>query len=226
MTRVARRRIRPRRSIIFLITSSVVTGLIVLVVLAFSRPASFRELGASILSTAPERARIFERSLVSELTRIRKPEAEWGIRIREDDLNAWLWVRLPQWMSHVGADGEVDLWKMQAVFESNRILITSPGGVLAFKPMVTSEGLLIEPRPGGSLGRLPVPSSLVLLLGSGLDLDRMLTSFGGLASEGNALPRRFALGDGRVVEILETRLDDDELVLVFRTRSSGISKGL
>ena len=82
MSRVARRRIRPRRSIIFLITSMVVVGLAFLVVLVFSSPDSFQAPQASMLKTAPERARLFERNFVSELTRIRKPQAEWGVRIR------------------------------------------------------------------------------------------------------------------------------------------------
>ncbi len=140
MSRVARRRIRPRRSIIFLVTSMVVVGLAFLVVLVFSSPDSFQAPQASMLKTAPERARLFERNFVSELTRIRKPQAEWGVRIREDDLNAWLWVRLPQWMSHVGADESVDLGSVQAILESNRILVTSTGWVLAFEPDVRSEG--------------------------------------------------------------------------------------
>ena len=223
MSRVARRRIRPRRSIIFLITSMVVVGLAFLVVLVFSSPDSFQAPQASMLKTAPERARLFERNFVSELTRIRKPQAEWGVRIREDDLNAWLWVRLPQWMSHVGADDSVDLGSVQAILEPDRILVTSTGWVLAFEPDVRSGELAIDPRPGSSLGRLPVPGVLVLPLSRGLDFDRMLGALGGVSSSGGSLPGFFELGDGRTVELLEARLGDAELVLVFKTLSPGPS---
>ncbi|MAB29382.1 MAG: hypothetical protein CMJ53_08940 [Planctomycetaceae bacterium] len=217
MSRVARRRIRPRRSIILLVSFMLVVGLTILIGLIFSSPDSFQAPPASMLKTASERARLFERNFVSELTRIRKPQAEWAVRIREEDLNAWLWVRLPQWMSHVGADESVDLGSMQAILESNRILVTSTGWVLAFEPEVRSEGLAIHPRPGSSLGRLPVPGVLVLPFSSGLDFDRMLNSLGGVSSTAESLPGRFKLGDGRTVELLETRLGNGELVLVFKT---------
>lgn len=222
MSRAARGRIRPRRSIIFLVISLVIVGLTFLVVLIFSSPDSFEAPQASMLKTAPERARLFERNFVSELTRIRKPQAEWGVRIREDDLNAWLWVRLPQWMSHVGVGESVDPGSMQAIIESNRIRVTSPRWVLAFEPEVRSEGLAIHPRPGSSLGRLSVPGILVLPFSSGLDFDRMLDSLGGMSSSGESLPGRFELGDGRTVELLETRLGDGELVLVFKTLSPSL----
>ena len=222
MSRVARRRIRPRRSIIFLVAAMVIPGLAFLMVLIFSSPDSFEAPPASMLKTAPERARLFERNFVSELTRIRKPQAEWGVRIREDDLNAWLWVRLPQWMSHVGVDESVGSGSMQAILESNRILLTSARLVLAFEPEVRSEGLALHPRPGNSLGRLSVPGVLVLPFSSGLDFDRMLDSLGGVSSSGESLPGRFELGDGRSVQLLETRLGDGELVLVFKTLTPGL----
>ena len=184
-------------------------------------PELHRPLASS--PDASERARLFERSFVTELTRIRDSEAKWGIRIRQDDLNAWLWLRLPEWLSHVSEDGEVEFPRVQSIIEVDRILVTSPEGVLAFEPQITSEGLLIHTRSGGSIGRLPVSSSLLLLFGTGFDFDRILAAFGGMASVGDALPCRFSLGDGRVVEVLETRLNDGELVLVLKTRSPGFS---
>ena len=221
MNRIARRRIRPRRSIVLSAGFVLVAGFFILFVLVSMTPDLYRPLASS--TTASERARIFERSFATEITRIRDSEANWGIRIREEDLNAWLWLRLPEWLSHMSQDGEVEFPRVQSMIESNQILVTSPRGVLAFEPQITSKGLLLHPRSGGSLGLLPVPSSLLLFFSTGFDFDRILSSFGGLDSGGNALPCRFSLGDGRVVEVLETRLNDGELVLVLKTRNPGFS---
>ncbi len=222
MTVGSRRRILPRRSIMLLIASTFFVSACVVSVLVCSIPKPYRPLSPS--DTSSERARIFERSFISEVTRIRASEAEWGIRLREDDLNAWLWLRLPQWLSHVSDAGEVDLSPVQSMLQSDRILITSPQGVLAFEPRITVDGLSIQPRPGGSVGRLPVSSSLVMFFSDGFDFSRMLASFGSLESTGEALSCRFELGDGRVVELLETRLDDGAMVLVFRTLQSDLTE--
>jgi len=225
MTTFARRRIRPRRSVIILIASTILAGLVALVVLVSSVPESFVAPNPAVRDVASERARIFEQRFISELTRIRGPEAEWGIRIRQDDLNAWLWVRLPQWMSHVGTPDALDLPPVQSTLGSERILVTSPGWAFAFEPFVSAGGLSLEPRSGGSLGRLPLPGRLLRYLGDTFDFELVLSSLGGLTPSGSALPCRFKLGDGRVVEILETRPGDGELVLLFRTEAPETSAG-
>ena len=217
MTRASRRGMRPRRSSILLITAMLGTVLVVSTILILSTPASFLPPRPALLDSASERARLFERTFVSELTRIRRPEAQWGVRIRQDDLNAWLWVRLPEWVSHLGADELSAFGSMQSILASDRMLLTSADGVFAFEPIVGTEGLSLLPRAGNSLGRLPVPGTLVRLFDRGFEFSRMLGSFGGITSQGNALPTRYQLGDGRTVELLETRLGEGELVLVFQT---------
>ncbi|HAW96271.1 MAG TPA: hypothetical protein DCX60_08345 [Phycisphaerales bacterium] len=210
---------RPRRSSILLITAMLGIVLGVSTILILSTPASFLPPRPALVDSASERARLFERAFVSELTRIRRPEAQWGVRIREEDLNAWLWVRLPEWVSHVGGDELSAFGSMQSILASDRMLLTSADGVFAFEPIVGTDGLSLLPRAGNSLGRLPVPGTLVRLFDRGFEFSRMLGSFGGITSQGSALPTRYQLGDGRTVELLETRLGDGELVLVFQTSS-------
>ena len=45
-------------------------------------------------------AETFEQNFASELTRVRADQEPWGVRVREDDLNAWLWTRLAPWIAH------------------------------------------------------------------------------------------------------------------------------
>ena len=222
MNRPPRRGIRPRRSSILLATSMIgVSLLVAMTILIGSTPPSFHSPRPSLLESAPERARLFERTFVSELTRIRQSDVEWGVRIRQDDLNAWLWIRLPQWASHLGADELSAFGAMQSILAPDRMRLTSSAGVFSFEPHVEKDALNLHPRPGSSLGRLPVPGTLVRLIDRGFEFGRMLGSFGGITSQGDALPARYLLGDGRIVELLEARLGEEELVLVFRTSSGG-----
>ena len=62
------------------------------------------------------RARQFERSFAAEFTRVRPSADPWAIRIREQDLNAWLWVRLPDWVAHFEG---VDAVAAQPLLQAN-----------------------------------------------------------------------------------------------------------
>ena len=64
------------------------------------------------------RARQFENRFVSELTRVRPAQSPWAIRVRQDDLNAWFWNRLPDWAAHLdGSDSLAAKPFLQAVLE-------------------------------------------------------------------------------------------------------------
>ena len=179
------------------------------------------------------RARAFERSFATQFTLIRETDEPWAIRVRESDLNAWIWIRLPHWIAHVhgsGAPGSSP--GLQASLDPGRIRLINDSFVLSFRPGVEDGWTRLQPGPGSYLGRLPIPGGLLELLSSSMGLEgigAVLTgSTGGDGAGGTRAGRggtpggicfetRFPLGDGRVVELLEVRPEERQLVMVFRT---------
>ena len=179
------------------------------------------------------RARQFENRFVSELTRVRPAQSPWAIRVRQDDLNAWFWNRLPDWAAHLdGSDSLAAKPFLQAVLEPDRIRLMSDSMVLSVVPAVHERSTLIQPGRGSALGRLPLPPAFFRWTASAIDfpgLTEVLVSGGRsegvivpasgstATSGGLVMPALFPLGDGRSVELLEIRMDEQQLVLVFQT---------
>ena len=172
-----------------------------------------------------EVAGVFEQNFASEVTRVRPDQAPWGVRIREEDLDAWLWTRLPAWIAHSAgttAFGAEPL--LQARITPDRVMLSTDSFVVAFDPRVVEQRVEIRSSSGSAIGRLPLPTVM---------FDRLVRSmplveFGGSTFDGNDggltrgpeawdLPNRFDLHDGRRIELLEIQLDQGEAVLVFRT---------
>lgn len=205
----------------------VVVPIVVAVVLASREPASYsppRSEDPVVL----ERASVFEKNFVSELTRVREQEEPWGVRIRERDLNAWLWVRFPAWVAHVRGEGAFGTEPMlQAEFESRQIRIASKSVVVALEPRVEDGRTRIYGASGNAVGRLPVPGFMFDRMLQAIDFEALGEVFtesepgSPIPASGElALPSRFRLGDGRTVELIEIQLDEDEAVLIFRTRGA------
>ena len=172
-----------------------------------------------------EVAGMFEQNFVSEVTRVRPDQEPWGVRIREDDLNAWLWTRLPAWIAHVHGPAAFGAEPMlQARVRFDRIMITTDSIAIAFEPRVVDQRVQIQSTSGSTIGRLPLPAIMFDRLIDSIPLpglgDSLLNGVeGGLTRkpEGWILPNRFDLHDGRQIELLEIQLDQGEAVLVFRT---------
>ncbi|MCH2144653.1 MAG: hypothetical protein MK082_05845 [Phycisphaerales bacterium] len=173
-----------------------------------------------------DRSNIFEQEFASACSRVREDESPWAIRLREEDLNAWLWVRLPAWVAHLGGTDAYGTTPMfQARVEPGRVVITTDTVAIAFRSELVDGDLRIMPATGSSMGRLPVPSRMVELLMGSIELptigDVLLPGGDGATyglEDGElVVPARHRLGDDRVVELLEVQIDEGEVVLVMRT---------
>jgi hypothetical protein len=170
-------------------------------------------------------AETFEQNFASELTRVRPDQEPWGVRIREDDLNAWLWTRLPAWIAHArGASAFGAEPMLQVRVNRDRIMLSTDSVAVAFEPRVLDEQVQIRSTSGSTIGRLPLPQFMFDQLIESIPLfdlgDSLLDGeHGGLLRKPDAwvLPTRFGLHDGRRLELLEIQLDEGEAVLVFRT---------
>ena len=224
--------LRLTRGVPLILICLLVAGFCTLIVLAVLPNSSFAPPGESG-DRIDARARQFERSFAAEFTRVRPSTEPWGIRIREEDLNAWLWVRLPDWVAHFeGVDAVAAQPLLQATLEGGRVRLMTRSLVFAFTPVVEAQRTRIQPAQGCSLGLLPLPGVLFGWTASAIDLDQLSSALVGVNDSsqtsapvelgttpvpGVSLPASFSLGDGRTVELLEVQTDDGALVLVFQT---------
>lgn len=176
-------------------------------------------------------AETFEQNFASELTRVRPDQEPWGVRVREEDLNAWLWTRLGPWIAHAhGTSAFGSEPMLQAHVSVDRVVLSTESVTVAFDPRVVDQELQIRSTSGTALGRLPLPGFIFELLIDSSPLtglgDSLLDGAGEDGGEdgellrkpyGWVLPNRYELHDGRRIELLEIQLDEDEAILVFRT---------
>lgn len=171
---------------------------------------------------AQERAETFEQNFSAELTRVRDDEEPWGVRVRQADLNAWLWFRLPAWVAHVhGEEAMGSRPLVQVNIEETGLQLTTESVVFGLTTDVQDGRALIRPGAGSSIGRLPLPGSWASAWAmSSLDLEQLAEGVLGESSDldGALVPSAIELPDGRVVELLECQPSEGEVVLVFRTR--------
>jgi hypothetical protein len=125
---------------------------------------------------ANELAAAVELRLAEELHKIRQEEPVWAVRIREEQINAWLATRMPKWLEHErGVRWPAVLGSPQVRLEDGRMSVAVPIAVVAAEgePAVLGDlagrivTLVIQPYlEDGELrltlsdiriGRLPVP---------------------------------------------------------------------
>ena len=53
-------------------------------------------------------AETVEYRVAEELTKVRADEEPWALRVRDEQVNAWLASRLPEWVAHDGGRGWPD----------------------------------------------------------------------------------------------------------------------
>ncbi len=180
-----------------------------------------------------QRAEQVEYRLVQEVQKIRDESEDWTLTLHEDQINAWLVARLPEWIAH---DGEMN-WPGE--LGSPQVHVTSVGIEIALPviwsgheqivvtnivPTLTEGALRIDVEQF-SLGRLPIPDELSDQVLSALeDLARQAAetddqeALAQLLKHGGTVDPVVEIADGRLVELNTLHLVDGELRLTSTTR--------
>lgn len=173
----------------------------------------------------------------------REEDEPWGVRVTDEQLNAWLAVKLRPWLVHEGiTDWPEEIGVPQVHFNASGLHIgvdlragDHAGSVLVLRvqPSVEDEGLRLR-LDRVQFGRLPLPGEawrrLADLLrdhlaedaAAGTDLERLLSLLRGE----EAIDPTITLADGRRVRLVALRLGRNEAFLTCRTLSSDEASAL
>lgn len=205
-------------------------AVVVVTLLAGSRPAWWGELGF----THAERAKVAGAvdngawTLVTQVRPMSPGEDKavsgpWSVSLSAADASAWLNEKLPQWLR--AQENPITLPRgaeLRAAFEPGtvRLGLRVPSGeaerfiALSITPRIDEQGLWL-PATGASVGRLDLPSGLVL---SGDDPSPRLSAV--LRGSEPALRNAtFRLPDGRSVRLLRVQAEQERVVLTMRTEA-------
>jgi len=175
-------------------------------------------LNHNSLTLADERARALEQGLVSEFTRVRPAGEQWAIRVRSADANAWLALRLPQWLAHdrelPWPDG-VDMVQLHLATGDRITLGADRGGWVwsATMLVVLEDGRLTLQPVGGALGRLWIP----WMSSADGSSDGALSIAAFVPELAHPVDAIVPLPDGRRVKLLDFEFADDEALFRFET---------
>lgn len=219
---------RPRRRArsLLLTLGTLIAALVLVAIVQLRPPAWWRAVGtdATASNADVDRGERFEQACVSEIHRIRPQAEPWRVRIREEDVNAWLATRLAAWCDHVGI---APIGDVQVRFSDGRAEVgaTTTGlpaiAVITIMPSV--EGEWLQPNLGTlHLGRLPVPfltrSTLASAIGSlGADAGEDLRAVLLPVLRGEGVATTFELADRRRVRLRDIELLEGELRLELET---------
>lgn len=215
--------------------------------LANSAPTWWRSVHIANESTR-QLAVSFENAVSNQLTSARPVAADlqpgerwrsepWRVAIEPREVNAWLNARMPGWLA---ARGEVNAWpseleELQVDFDRGvirvgvRVQASGRSQIVTahLRPTIDEDGAIWLPAERLSLGRLPLPKSLVLPgaqgwassavpddFGEQADLGAMFDLFKGLVAQPEPVVR---LPDGRQVRLLGVRAREGRLELTCRT---------
>lgn len=182
---------------------------------------------------AQHRADRAEYRLVEEAQRIRPVDEVWRLRIREEDINDWLATRLPKWVAH---ERDIDWPETVGTVQVNittadvSLGIEYQNGqrmrVLVIEGVVWVDGDTVVARvEQAAIGRLPVPRSAVEEVAIRLEeaipevtvLLRDDPSFVEQDTDELRTDARFALADGRIIELIDLLLEEGAIVVTCRT---------
>lgn len=177
-----------------------------------------------------------EYAIVEEFHRIRESEAPWTLGVREDQLNAWLAARLPEWVAD-----EPDLaWP--AAIVAPQVHVTPEGIDLAFTyddsavvvtrfvPRVAAEGALVLDVGRVGVGRVGLPGAAAEAIlaivdriapGGAMRGDLSARLLNAMTDGGDAGGGAIRLSDGRVVELVRVEARVGAIELTGRTRAAG-----
>ncbi len=181
-----------------------------------------------------------EYELLQTSQQVRPEEEQWTLRLTDDEINAWLAARLPQWILHdANLQWPEEIGTPQVLFEQDGIRIAAPvraGSatrtvVARLSPTIAGEGRIALPLTGIALGRVWVPGEPLARLVEAvreatpdfLNDARVQEAIDVLA--GNAtLPAEFDLTDGRRVSIKAIHLAEGSISFTAVTLSSTVSE--
>jgi hypothetical protein len=231
---MTRRRHRFRRwlAAALIVAVLVSAGAIGLWQLTWMAPAWWAPLDPSDEQTAQLAERV-EYRLAEEAHKIRPEPKTWWIEIKQDQINAWLAARLPEWVAHAHGiqwPAEVGLPQVNVDMGAVRLgldIETDAGTryvVAHLKPSIVA-GELALTLDGMSVGRLWIPGSSVGAVVDRLadtDAGRFLDDPGvkaliGLLEGGRRIDPTLTLDDGRRVRVLDVRCNRDALLLNAET---------
>ncbi len=188
-------------------------------------PAWWRSIDPDDLGTQ-EVAEDVERGVSSMLSRRRPPDERWAFRITAAQADAWLNVRLPRWLRN---QDETLVWpdtlsQLQVHFANERMHIGLIQKLGARDQILTAtltptlrDGRLWCQLTSMGAGQLPLPAGTLLdkLEGSareqGLNPEDLDALFEVLRGERGVAPR-VELDDGRLVTLVDLRLEDGDLI--------------
>lgn len=163
--------------------------------------------------------------VTSQTTAVRPQSDTWAIELKEEQVNAWLAARLPQWLENQQVDAPI-----KEMFP--RVMVRfAPGGVelaaqvlsegrpqvvsVAFEPLTPGEGKPVKIKLAAVyVGRLRLPAEQVLNLVAS-SLGEKGDALGPIR-EGIEL--RLPLADNREVHVVGVEMHKGRLVLVCVTR--------
>lgn len=213
-------------------------SLAALVVIVLSIPScyyikarSYPEHWAPMTPDAPmaQRADALERRVTSSVTLVREGDPTWQIEVTAQQMNEWLAARLPRWLANQGAggdvggamvllrDGELEL-AIEAISNGTPWLIR-----LVCEPL-PPEDVSVDDAPARLrikqilIGKLPVSfETVVSMAGGSLDAQGREA----LDDLAKGLPMVMDLGDGRIVTVLDAKIDPQRTVFTCRTKFVG-----
>ncbi|MHC4219202.1 MAG: hypothetical protein ACYSU7_12190 [Planctomycetota bacterium] len=235
---------RPRR----LLWTALITALTLVVLLAagavglwrltWMAPAWWSPVETDDETTAALAERV-EYRLAEEAHKVRPEPKPWWIKIRQDQINAWLASRLPEWVAHEqGLQWPAQVGQPQVHLESGAVTLgvdidTNAGTRYVAARVVPRiiDGELALALDGISVGRVWIPGSSV-----GAVVDRMravgvagmegsdqflddpgIEALITLLDGGRQFDPTLALNDGRRVRVLDVRCDSGALLLRAET---------
>lgn len=172
-----------------------------------------------------------EYRLVQESQRIRPEDETWTLRIREEQINAWLAARLRQWLAHEGREWPAALGTPQIRIEPQAVSIALPIGdrdqprylVAQFAPHIVNGQMQIA-LERVQFGRVSLPgepvANIVKTLSNAapdsLQLPPIRDAIERLQQRENMAPE-FELADGRRVQLIDVALRSGAIDVTART---------
>ena len=217
---------RPGRRRLGLAVAAVLVPALVLF-LAISIPPSGWSPVPADPAAAELRGEALERFLSAEFSQVRPDDAPWAIRLREDDVNAWIATRLPKWEANAGHPpspaaevrfraGEVRMRVTLDGFGVDPVLEAGLAPAVVDGPGGTALTLRLR---SVSLGRLPLPRFGASLITASLEAAglRSMTPSAVSAVTEDRFAVDYGLSDGRTVRLDAIAVEEGGLVLEVRT---------
>lgn len=186
---------------------------------------------APLIPDAPmaRRADALERRVTTNVTLVREGDPTWQLEVTADQMNEWLAARLPRWLANQGAGGDVGGAMVLLKDGELELAIEAMSGETPWLVRLVCDVLPPDDRSTEDapanfrikeilIGKLPVSfETVVSMAGGSLDAQGRQA----LDDLAKGLPMVMDLGDGRIVTVLEAKIDPQRARLTCRTKFVG-----